>query len=433
MVKDSDYVNSPAANAALQNSMITDNGSGPANAPNAADVPPPAEVSPDATNATLEGLAALNPAPISTPATATGVKPLTYGGVAQATAEQTAAASAGAQQETSGQVDQANQLGALEDARAATTKKQLSDEQALGKTADETYKRSHGQLLDLATKIGQTKVDPDHWWNNKDTGGKIAAGIGLLFGGLGQGGMNWGSHGQGHASNTAIDAIDNAIKQDIDSQHENIQNQWKEYAAKNDLADNETNYNKYVIIRKHAEWDTAMKVVDAQARAVIEKTQDPILKGQLAQKLAEFQTPIIKAEGQWGQYNASQNAASNAKLVEELKHQRDRAEKAQDTEIEHGLKLEQTQAEGQKEAAVFAAGAPEREYLATRQSLLAERGKVDQQFIQHGSDWWWGSRDAAEKARDVLDVKIKALDDAHAKTMKSQDTTKGPKSGKDLP
>jgi hypothetical protein len=72
-----------------------------------------------------------------------------------------------------------------------------------------------------------TAIDPNHYWNDKSTGGKIAASIGLILGGM-AGGMN----GTGH--NPVMDVIQKAIDRDIDSQKANLQ------AKQNNLS-NQTN------------------------------------------------------------------------------------------------------------------------------------------------------------------------------------------------
>ncbi len=341
----------------------------------------------DATNATLEGLAAKNPpnyvppAPPPTPIIDMDepVTALGPGGVAQAAAKVNAGEAAGIVTETEGKSNQLGAMSAIEDTKSDMLATQVADEQQLNRTSAEQYARSHGDLFKMASSIGQTQVDPDHWWNNKDTGGKVAAGIGLLFGGIGQGLMNWGSHGQGHAANTAIDAIDNAIKRDIDSQQKNIENQWKEYATKFGLADNETNYNNYLITRKHAEWDTAMKVIDSQAQSVVDQTQDPILKGQMLQRLAALQRTTIAAEAAWGNHVAGQAAAVNTR-ANQLADKEAEREEARRTATELAKsKKEELEVGAKATEEVNAAKSPEEIFKARTTALMGEASKADQQ------------------------------------------------------
>lgn len=53
-------------------------------------------------------------------------------------------------------------------------------------------------------------IDPQHWWNNKSTEGKIATSIGLLISGIGA--------GLGHTDNMAMKYMDAEIGRDIDAQ-----------------------------------------------------------------------------------------------------------------------------------------------------------------------------------------------------------------------
>lgn len=62
--------------------------------------------------------------------------------------------------------------------------------------------------------IASAKVDPNHYWQDKSTGQKLLAGIGMIFSGIGSG-LTGGP-------NLAHQVIDRAIERDIDSQKANI-------------------------------------------------------------------------------------------------------------------------------------------------------------------------------------------------------------------
>jgi len=78
----------------------------------------------------------------------------------------------------------------------------------------QTHEAIRQQAWDDASKkfdaAVQTKIDPDRFWKNQNTGQRIATGIGLFlgaFGAIGNGGQN-----------TAMKVIDDAINRDIDAQ-----------------------------------------------------------------------------------------------------------------------------------------------------------------------------------------------------------------------
>jgi len=78
------------------------------------------------------------------------------------------------------------------------------------------YNSNNSSDIDKQIALGNQKTDPNHWWNSKDTGGKVESIIGLMLGGVGQGMMIYG--GNKNARNYGLDAMDDAIKQDIDTQ-----------------------------------------------------------------------------------------------------------------------------------------------------------------------------------------------------------------------
>ena len=92
-------------------------------------------------------------------------------------------------------------------------------------------------LRQRVAAVGAMNVDPNHWWNSKSTGGKIAASIGSILGGFAQGAlMNGGNKG---ATNPAVDQANRAIADDVDAQKSNISNQWKDVQGRFQLHDDD--------------------------------------------------------------------------------------------------------------------------------------------------------------------------------------------------
>lgn len=95
-------------------------------------------------------------------------------------------------------------------AQAAAAYKGLADQMAAMETPQQVqarYADSNKKLFDAAMN---SKVDPNRMWHEKSTGSKIAAGLGLLFSGMGS-----ATTGQ---QNLAMENINKSIDRDIDSQ-----------------------------------------------------------------------------------------------------------------------------------------------------------------------------------------------------------------------
>lgn len=128
---------------------------------------------------------------------------------------------AGIKQETEG--IQAGANAQSEGSRQATAAMQtyLDNQQTQQKVFEQENEGSkrHLDMLERAVTIG--KIDPNRYWNSKSTGGKIAASIGLLFGGIGA--------GLTKQPNAALEIMQNAIKQDIEAQMTDKSNEMSLY------------------------------------------------------------------------------------------------------------------------------------------------------------------------------------------------------------
>ena len=92
---------------------------------------------------------------------------------------------------------------------AAATKEATEKFSALP-TEEQIVAKHQKGLDDLENSYKNKQLDPDHYWKDKSTGSKIAAGIGMILGGIGSG-LTGGK-------NVAAEMVNNAIDRDMEAQ-----------------------------------------------------------------------------------------------------------------------------------------------------------------------------------------------------------------------
>jgi len=108
-----------------------------------------------------------------------------------------------------------------EQARATLAEKMAQDTMALQQRAQaekqvlaeqwkQRYADNQAKADALQQEMASGKVDPTQWWKNQNLGGKVAASIALVLGGIGQ--------AFGGGPNQALAVINDAIEKDIDAQ-----------------------------------------------------------------------------------------------------------------------------------------------------------------------------------------------------------------------
>lgn len=149
----------------------------------------------------------------------------------------------------------------------------------------------HGNVKDINDEIDNTMQDirdqhinPNHYLGSKDTGQKIATGIGLILGGMGAG-LTGGS-------NQALDFLNRNIDRDIEAQKAN-------------LGKSETLLSANMKRFQNATQATDMTRVIMTAHAA----------DQMQQKALETQSPIIKARAQ---QMAGQLQMQNAPIIQQM-------------------------------------------------------------------------------------------------------------------
>ncbi len=86
--------------------------------------------------------------------------------------------------------------------------------QAIAKEWETRWQENQAAADRLTNDIATSKIDPQAFWQNKGTGQKIAATLGIILGGIGQ--------AFGGGENQALKLINDAIEKDIDAQKANL-------------------------------------------------------------------------------------------------------------------------------------------------------------------------------------------------------------------
>lgn len=93
---------------------------------------------------------------------------------------------------------------------------QMSDMAKQAEAHRQEMEKINSENDQLGQEIRQGKIDPQHFWASKSTGGKIATGIGLILSGIGA-----GMTGQ---PNAALQLVQKQMDQDLESQRDNLNN-----------------------------------------------------------------------------------------------------------------------------------------------------------------------------------------------------------------
>jgi hypothetical protein len=233
------------------------------------------------------------------------------------------------------------------------TAKEAEDQAAfLQQSADEQKNSLHGMNAQHAQNMAQTVADQNtyrqalsdfdahklenpsaHFWNSKDTAGKLSAAIGIGLGGLGAavGGVGFGTPQE----NKVLQRIDGLIKDDYRTQLDNKENSWKNVQAlgeqrKYDI-DKDTHDTTHFLTYN----GLALQHVDNQLKAMIAATKSPEIKHNGEVLLQGVQSQILQNQRAIGQYGEQMAAAAAARAQAARKEQFERDKTVADWEAKY--------------------------------------------------------------------------------------------------
>lgn len=222
--------------------------------------------------------------------------------------------------------------GALDSARTASQDKYFGTMTAHQNYLDEIggIEAERSRMQDAATKSAQqrdnevkaqvaqlqaSKIDPDHWWNERSTGQKIAATLGMALGAFGSS----MPHTSGGGKNYAWDMIQKHIDGDISAQEKNLTNKWNGLTKGMELNKSEDARNQFMVDQKQRlkldaleKFKSTLGVYDAETT----DAESQVKIEQLRQQAVKEQEGIFqqgeKDRFSWLQKAAAGQAAANA-------------------------------------------------------------------------------------------------------------------------
>jgi hypothetical protein len=175
--------------------------------------------------------------------------------------------------------------------------KQLAETQAKKAKLDQESEKLFNDSLNGT-------IDPNRLWNNKSTGSKVLATIGLILGGA-------GAHSYG-GRNIAAEALDNAINKDIESQKSAKEN------ARSLFNLNRERYRD-TVAAEQATYIHLNAAMQGQLAAAAARAQNPMIKAQLEQNLAALKDKSLIVGQELQQRQLALDVIKNPNVTPEQK------------------------------------------------------------------------------------------------------------------
>jgi len=301
------------------------------------------------------------------------------------------------------QVGKANQEKAKRDAAfwqgmSDADRQEMIDRDHWVRQFDDQHKQGLANDQLALNEAKKANIDPDHWWNSKDTGGKIAAGIGIILGGIGQGMSMVGPNGNKNATNLALGVVEKSINNDIDSQKENMKQKWNAYKVQHELSDSQDNYNKFKILDNHQQYLLAHQVFLDQLQQSSAMAADPIAKANADIAINQTQQKILDEQRGMGKYAEDLSAQQQSAVAAELRRQQERQDKiAKDTQASE-----------------------DKDYEIKLTQNSKDREKASEEFIKHSTEWSAAAKNAAANRISDLEKERNDIEGERSKQLSAR-------------
>ncbi len=259
---------------------------------------PPVEVpalSPEMTQVGHPAPAAAQPAPMASPTQAAApqdtASALAMDPLAQAIGQNSL--QSGIDQQKQGLMKEASAIGAQGRAEAAQLQESINNRQAAEASYQEQYNTLNQERSDFQHDLENAHVDPQRYWNNMGTAGKVSTAIGLILGGMGGGLL--------HQENPALKFLNAQIDRDIKSQEAELGKRENLLAA---------NMKQFGNMRDATDMTRIMQndIVSMQLKQAAAQAQDPIAKARAMQAAGKIDIDTSEMQGKLAMRRTLTNA-----------------------------------------------------------------------------------------------------------------------------
>lgn len=237
---------------------------------------------------------------------------------------------AAVQSNTAEQVAQAHREGLAAQAQIQ------ADQDAYAAAGQQKLADADAKLTAEADENAKLIQDPNRYWHNLSTAGKIGSGVAVMLGALGA--------GLTHGPNMALQSMEDAINKDIDAQKENIHQKNQSLATHQRMhADRRAAFNddiNFYNMKKASAWDD-----------VVKKAQSYDLSNQPAEIQAMAQKNIAEAQAKADDFRAQVKQRTLGQVSQSL------AAEANTRNMQNDNALGWAQVNAQKDIAAMKAGA----------------------------------------------------------------------------
>lgn len=186
------------------------------------------------------------------------------------------------------------------------TAKAIGDQVMQQKARNDAYKLAGDNLTkqneQLFNAVASSKIDPNQFWNSMSTGGKIAASIGILLGGI-AGGVN-----RTH-ENVVLNQLNNHVQQDIEAQKMDQSNKMSLYKMGLEKYKDQQSAEQFATLQSNALLQGQLQKIAAQTGSQTAMATANQMIGQIGVQNANLRAELAMKQAAMNVMNGPQKVA----------------------------------------------------------------------------------------------------------------------------